>query len=40
VLRLLIEELRYDGQAGELEIRFRDLGLRSLGREVRERRSA
>jgi hypothetical protein len=39
-LRLLIEELRYDGQAGELEIRFRDLGLRSLGREVRERRSA
>ncbi len=40
VLRLLIEEVRYDGKAGELEIVFRDIGIKALGREITERRSA
>ena len=40
VLRLLIEEVRYDGQAGELEILFRDIGIKALGREITGRRSA
>ncbi len=40
VLRLLIEEVRYDGKAGELEIVFRDVGIRALGREITGRRSA
>ena len=40
VLRLLIEEVRYDGQAGELEIVFRDIGIKALSREITGRRSA
>ncbi len=40
VLRLLIEEVRYDGKAGELEIVFRDIGIKALGREITGRRSA
>lgn len=40
LLRLLIEEAVYDGQAGDLEIRFRDLGIKALGREICERRTA
>ncbi len=40
VLRLLIEEVRYDGQAGELEIVFRDVGIKALAREITGRRSA
>ncbi len=40
VLRLLIEQVRYDGQAGELEIVFRDIGIKALSREITGRRSA
>ena len=40
VLRLLIEEVRYDGQVGELEIVFRDIGIKALSREITGRRSA
>ncbi len=40
LLHLLIDEVRYDGQAGELEIVFRDAGIRALGREVTDRRTA
>ena len=40
VLRLLIEEVRYDGKAGELEIIFRDHGITALTREITGRRSA
>ena len=40
VLRLLIEEVRYDGQEGELEIIFRDIGIKALSREISGRRSA
>lgn len=40
LLRLLIDEIRYDGQAGELEITFRDTGIRALVREERKRRGA
>ena len=40
VLRLLIEEVRYDGQAGELEIVFREIGIKALSREIKGRRSA
>ncbi len=40
VLRLLIEEVRYDGQAGELEIVFRDIGITAMAREITGRRSA
>jgi site-specific DNA recombinase len=40
VLRLLIDEVRFDGQAGEVTIEFRDNGIRALGREVTERRPA
>ena len=40
VLRLLIEEVRYDGQAGDVEIRFRELGIKALSRETAGRRSA
>ena len=40
LLRLLIEEVRYDGQEGEIEIRFRDAGIRALGREIGDRRTA
>ena len=40
VLRLLIEVVHYDGQAGELEIVFRDLGIKALAREITGRRSA
>lgn len=40
ILRLLIEEVRYDGQADELEIDFRDNGIGELVREVTNRKSA
>jgi len=40
VLRLLISEVRYDGQAGEVTIQFRDNGLRALAREATARRPA
>ena len=40
VLRLLITEVRYDGQNGELEIDFRDNGIGELIREVTNRKSA
>ena len=40
VLRLLISEVRYDGQAGEVRIEFRDNGLRSLAHEATARRPA
>ncbi len=40
VLRLLIDTVRYDGQAGEVTIEFRDNGIRALGREATERRPA
>ena len=40
VLRLLIEEVRYDGQAGDVEIRFREFGIKALSRETPGRRSA
>jgi len=40
VLRVLIEEVRFDGQAGEVAIRFRDNGFKALGREVTARRPA
>lgn len=40
LLRLLIEEVRYDGQAGEVTIEFRDHGIRALGHEVAARRPA
>ena len=40
VLRLLIAEVRYDSQAGELEIDFRDNGIGELVREVTNRKSA
>ena len=40
VLRLLIAEVRYDSQAGELEIDFRDNGIGEFIREVTNRKSA
>ena len=40
VLRLLIDEVRFDGQAGEVTISFRDNGIRALGRETTARRPA
>ena len=40
ILRLLIEEVRYDGQAEELEIIFRDVGIKALTREMAGRGSA
>jgi hypothetical protein len=40
VLRLLIDSVRYDGQAGEVTIEFRDNGIRALGREASARRPA
>ncbi len=40
VLRLLIDEVRFDGQAGGIEIVFRDTGIRGLVREVADRRTA
>jgi site-specific DNA recombinase len=40
MLRLLIDEVRYDGQAGEVTMEFRDNGIRALGREATERRPA
>jgi site-specific DNA recombinase len=40
VLRLLIDEVRFDGQAGEVTISFRDNGIRALGREATARRPA
>ena len=40
LLQLLVEEVRYDGQAGELEIVFRDAGIKALGRDAHDRRTA
>lgn len=40
ILRLLIDEVRYDSQAGELEIDFRDNGIGEFIREVTNRKSA
>ncbi len=40
VLRLLIAEVRYDGQAGEVTIEFRDHGTRALGRGASAQRPA
>lgn len=40
VLRLLIEEVRFDGHAGEVSIQFRDNGIRAIARETRDRRPA
>jgi site-specific DNA recombinase len=40
VLGLLIDEVRYDGPAGEVTISFRDNGIRALGREATTRRPA
>jgi site-specific DNA recombinase len=40
LLRLLVEEVSYNGAAGELEIRFRPNGIRGLGHEVKSRRPA
>jgi len=40
VLRLLIDEVRYDGTAGELTIEFRDNGIAALARDAHARRPA
>lgn len=40
LLRLLIDEVRFDGQAGEVTIEFRDNGIRALAREAATRRPA
>jgi site-specific DNA recombinase len=40
VLRLLIAEVRFDAQAGELTIEFRDNGIRALARDSGARRTA
>jgi site-specific DNA recombinase len=40
VLRLLIDEVRFDGREGEVEIFFRDHGIQALTREIDARRRA
>ena len=40
VLRLLIDEIRFDGHTGELEIAFHDNGIVALARDAHARRPA
>ncbi|MEQ1634052.1 MAG: recombinase family protein, partial [Planctomycetota bacterium] len=40
VLRLLVQQVRFDGQAGEVQIRFHDNGLAALVDDANTRRSA